>query len=120
MNKTEYVKQVCKAAELQYDLWGKFPSYVHLDVTLSTDSRGKDGVKFNIYTPELHHNPYTDFNDFVRFMDLCIKDGVVKVRKRILENTLRDARKRRDDTADTICDAQKELDKLSGEGSDPR
>ena len=120
MTKTEYVKQVCKAAELQYDLWGKFPSYVHLEVTLSTDSCGKDGVKFNIYTPELHHNPYTDFNDFVRFMDLCIKGGDVKVRKRILKDKLRVAKKCRDDAADTICDTQKELDKLSGEGSDPR
>ncbi len=118
MTKTEYMEQVCKAAGLQYDLWGKFPAYVHLDVTLSTDRQGKDGVDFNIYTPELNHNRYGNFNDFVRFMDLCIKDGVAKVRKRILEDRLNGAKELRDNAADTIYDTQKELDKLLGETND--
>ncbi len=115
MNKKDYMKSASKAAALQYDLWRKFPSYVHMDLTLSTDHQGKDSVKYNIYTPELNHNPYAEFNDFVRFMDKVIKDGVVSVRIKMLEDRLMRATDCCANDVDEIHDVQKELDKLKGE-----
>ena len=111
MTKKEFTEQANKAAGLQYDLWRKFPSYVHLDLTLSADKDG-DKIKFNIYTPELNHNNYSNIQDFVRFMECVIKDGVKNVRIRILEERLRNAKTNKEDAIDTICDTQKELDKL--------
>ena len=115
MTKKEFTDKASKAAGLQYDLWKKFPSYVHMDLTLSTDRQGEDGVKYNIYTPELNHNAYDDFTDFVRFMDKVIMDGVSSVRIQILEDRLRRAQEQRADAIDVIHDAQKELDKIKEE-----
>ena len=115
MTKKEFVEQAGKVARLQYDLWTKFPSYVHMDLTLSTDHQGKDKVKYNIYTPEINHNSYHDFRDFVRFMDKVIKDGVVSVRIQILEDRLKGAQEQRANAVDTIHDSQKELDKIREE-----
>ena len=113
MTKKEFMEQANKAAGLQYDLWRKLPDYVHLDFTLSTDRNHKEGVKYNIYTPELSHNAYIDFRDFIRFMELVIKDGIVNVRTKILKEKLRLAKTAKADAIDTICDTQKELDKLT-------
>lgn len=113
MTKKEFMEQASKAAGLQYELWRKFPNYVHLDLTLSTERDGKEGIKYNIYTPELNHNEHSDFRDFTCFMERVIKDGVVNVRVKILKEKLRLAKNAKADAIDTICDTQKELDKLA-------
>ncbi len=115
MTKREYMNQASKAAGLQYDIYEKFPSYVHLDLTLSTEQKGKKHQRYNIYTPEINHNTYADFGDFVRFMDLLIKNGIVKVRIAILKQKLEQARETRVNAVDAIHDMQKELDILTEE-----
>lgn len=113
MTKKEFIEQASKTASLQYDLWRKFPNYVHMDLTLSTDRDGKEGIKYNIYTPELCHNNYSDFRDFIYFMECVIKDGVINIRVKLLKAKLNKAKVSKADAIDTICEAQKELDKLN-------
>lgn len=113
MTKKEFMEQANKASGLQYDLWRKFPSYVHLDLTLSTNTEGKEHIKYNIYTPELSHNNYSDFRDFICFMERVIKDGVRNVRINLLKAKLDKAKSTKVDAIDTICETQKELDKLT-------
>lgn len=113
MAKKEFMEQANKVAGLQYDLWRKFPNYVHLDLTLSTDGDGKEHIKYNIYTPELLHNNYSDFRDFICFMERVIKDGVVNVRISLLKAKLEKAKTTKADAIDVICDTQKELGKLT-------
>jgi len=114
MTRREFAEQVKLAAELQYDLYKKFPSYVHLELTLSTNNEGKQGVKYNIYTPETGHNAFVDFHDFIRFMELLIKDELVDVKTKRLEAKLKIAQKNRIDAIDEIADIKKELEKLKG------
>ncbi len=114
MTRKEFAEQIREVAELQYDLHKKFPNYVHFDVTLSTNDKGKQGIKYNIYTPETSHNSYADFHDFIRFMRLLIKDGLVDVKTKILLAKLESAQKNRIDAIDEIADIKKELEKLKG------
>ena len=112
MKRKEYIEKAKEAAGLQYDLWLKFPGYVHMDFTLSTSQKGEEEAKYNIYTPELSHNAYIDFRDFICFMERVIKDGVVKVRINLLKEKLRKAKTAKSNAMDVICESQKELDKL--------
>ena len=118
MTKLEFMKQASKAAGLQYDLYEKFPNYVCSEVRLSTNREGEKHQCYNIYTPEINHNTYADFGDFVRFMDLLLKDGVVKVRIAILKQRLENAKETRVNAVDEIHDTQRELDVLTGDGDE--
>ena len=113
MTKKEFTAKAHEAAGLQYDLWRKFPNYVHMDFTLSTDNKHKESVKYNIYTPELNHNYYSNFSEFVCFMERVIKDGVRNVHVNILKARLDKAKQTKADAIDVICETQKELDKLA-------
>jgi len=115
MNRKEFIENLTEAAGLQYDLWRKFPRYVHMDFTLSTD-KDQDKVKYNIYTPEINHNPHAEFNDFVRFMKLLIKDGVRNVNIGLLKTELAEARKRKIDAIDVIAETTAKLEKLDAMG----
>jgi len=112
MNRKELTENLAVLAGLQYDLYRKFPKYVSMDITLSTDHKGKERIKYNIYTPEVNHNNYSDFNDFVRFVKSLIKDGVVKVRVNCLKTTLSENQKIKEDAIDRIAEARAELEKL--------
>ena len=112
MNRKEYIENLTKAAGLQYDIWRKFPSYVHMDVTLSTESNGKKKTQYNIYTPEINHNNYSEFNDFVRFLELLIRDGVVKVNISGLKAKLADAQRDKEDAIDIIAETKAKLEKI--------
>ena len=114
MTKKEFTEQARKAAGLQYDLYQKFPGYVVMDFALSTYSNGKQDVKYNIYTHETSHNAFTDFQDFVRFMELLIKDGLVDVKIKMLKAELERNQEVRINAIDAIADLKKELEKLSG------
>jgi len=111
MNRKEYIENLTIAAGLQYDVWRKFPKYVHMDFTLSTDN-GKEKIKYNIYTPEINHNNYSEINDFVRFLELLIRDGVLKVNVSNLKAKLADAQKSKEDAIDIIAETRAKLEKL--------
>ena len=112
MKRKEFMEQASKIAGLQYDLWRKFPHYVVTDLTLQTDQHGKESIKYNVHTPELSHNNHSCFEDFIRFMEDVIQNGVIDVRVRILKETLRNATTTKADAIETICETQKELDLL--------
>jgi len=117
MNRKEFTENLTKAAGLQYDVWRKFPKYVHMDITLSTDyDTTKEKVKYNIYTPEINHNNYYEFSDFVRFLDSLIKDGVLNVNIRLLKTKLAAAQERRVDAIDIIAETKAKLEKLGAIG----
>ena len=112
MNRKEYIENLTKAAGLQYDVWRKFPKYVHMDFTLSTGSNGKEQIKYNIYTPEINHNHFSEFCDFVRFLELLISDGVLKVNISNLKAKLADAQKSKEDAIDIIAETRAKLEKI--------
>ena len=118
MTKKEYIEQAGKAAGLQYDLFQKFPRYVTMDLALSTDSqgehRGKQRARYNIYTPEINHNNYGDFNDFIRYMERLLSDGVIEVRMKMLQDRLSAAQETRVNAIDEIDDLKKDIEKLQG------
>ena len=99
MTRKEYIENLTKVAGLQYDLWRKYPSYVHMDITLSTD-KDKEKVKYNVYTPEINHNNYSNLSDFVRFLEFLIRDGVLNVNINTLKTKLADAQRKKDDAMD--------------------
>ena len=112
MNRKEYIENITIAAGLQYDIWRKFPKYVHMDFTLSVDNNGKQKIKYNIYAPEINHNNFSEFNDFVRLLELLIRDGVLNVNISNLKEKLADAQKRKEDAIDIIAETRAKLEKL--------
>lgn len=58
-------------------------SYIHFDVTISSGN-----VKWNIYTPEIGHNPHGHFSEFVKFLEYILEKGENFIKRKLLNDEL--------------------------------
>ncbi|KKM86008.1 hypothetical protein LCGC14_1283400 [marine sediment metagenome] len=110
-----YEKELAQVAILCGKLYKKYPAYVKFDFTLGTHHCGnllEPYVRYNIYTPEIHHNQYSDFNKFVAFIETILVDGVIDVRIGILEERLENAKESRAYSNEEIKEVERKLKKI--------
>ena len=111
MNNTEKFAQIIPLVE---ELYKKYPAYVSMTFTLGTNHHGnlhEPYVNYNIYTPELSHKRYTDFESFVAFIRLVLSDGVNNIRIDILEKQIKTAKANIESQERIIANCEKDLKK---------
>ena len=118
MNYKEKLSQIAGLVEALYE---KYPSYIHFDFVLSTNMDGNipaKTVRYNIYTPEIGHNQYADFDKFIAFIELLLSDGVESVAAKMLKKNLENQIVRKANAEEQIKTIQEKLKRLTT-GSKP-
>ncbi len=109
-----YVEQFAQIMPLVEKLYEKYPAYVNMTFTLGTNHNGnllEPYVNYNIYTPELKHNRFSDFESFVAFIKLVLSDGVNNIRVGILEKQIETAKASMESQKQIIARCEEDLKK---------
>lgn len=110
-----YVEQFVEIIPLMEKLYEKYPAYVHMDFTLGTNMNSnipEPYIKYNIYTPEISHNSYSNFESFIAFIKLILSNGINNVRINILEKQIETAKANIISQEQIITRCKKDLEKV--------
>jgi len=93
-------------------LYKKYPDYVSFTYTMG---KNKDGgyEKYNIYTPVINHNEFTDKDEFYRFLDMLTNTTPLEYKRQRLErlkDNLYDITGKLEDTREDIARLEMEIE----------